>query len=65
MGITSDALYPPYQQRAISEAVAAAGTPADYVEIESPHGHDGFLIELDQVGAALSEFLSTVEKREA
>jgi homoserine acetyltransferase len=32
------------------------------VEINSPHGHDAFLIDLDQVGAALSEFLTDVEK---
>jgi homoserine acetyltransferase len=37
------------------------GTPADDVAIESPHGHDAFLIETDQVGLALREFLEKVE----
>jgi homoserine acetyltransferase len=33
------------------------------VEIDSPHGHDAFLIDVDQVSAALSPFLDDVEKR--
>ena len=37
-------------------------TDARYVEIDSPHGHDAFLIEDDQVGAALHDFLIDVEK---
>jgi homoserine acetyltransferase len=27
------------------------------VEVESPHGHDAFLINLDQVGEPLAKFL--------
>jgi homoserine O-acetyltransferase len=62
MGITSDVLYPTYQQRAVADALEAAGTASEYVEIDSPHGHDGFLIEIDQVGEALNRFLIDVEK---
>jgi homoserine O-acetyltransferase len=61
IGVDSDTLYPTYQQRAIVDALARA----QYVEINSPHGHDAFLLEFDQVGAAVSEFLTTVEKAEA
>ena len=42
---------------------AACG--AEYVEIDSPHGHDAFLLEFDQVGDAVAEFLTTVEKDDA
>jgi homoserine O-acetyltransferase/O-succinyltransferase len=62
MGISSDSLYPLYQQRQIVEVLVANGIEATCVEIDSPHGHDGFLIEVDQVGAAIAEFLSDVEK---
>ena len=55
---------PAYQQRAIAEACAAR-RPASYVEIDSPHGHDAFLIELDQVGAASPSSSPTVEKHDA
>ena len=50
IGIWSDMLYPSYQQKQIREVLHGNGTPAEYVEIDSPHGHDGFLIDLDQVG---------------
>ena len=61
IGITSDLLYPAYQSREIVEAVNAAGGDAEYVELDSPHGHDAFLLEFDQVGEALTKFLHRVE----
>jgi len=57
MGVSSDILYPVYQQVQIHEALLAAGTPSEFVLIESPNGHDGFLIDLDQVGRPLKRFL--------
>jgi homoserine O-acetyltransferase len=62
MGVSSDILYPPYQQEMIAGALLGNGVDARYVEIDSPHGHDAFLIEDDQVGAALHDFLIDVEK---
>ncbi len=62
MGVSSDILYPAYQQRSLCEALCAQGTPATYVEIDSPHGHDAFLLEAEQVGAALADFLADMEK---
>ncbi|MGH9117253.1 MAG: homoserine O-acetyltransferase MetX [Acidimicrobiales bacterium] len=65
VGIGSDVLYPTYQQREIRDLVAATGGRAEYVEVDSPHGHDGFLIDVDQVGPAVAEFLRRIEKEEA
>ncbi len=66
MGVSSDALYPSYQSKEIAElAVWGAGGDAEYVEIDSPHGHDAFLIETEQVGAAIGRFLERVEKDDA
>ena len=62
IGIWSDQLYPSYQQKQIRELLRAAGRRAEYVEIDSPHGHDSFLLDIDQVGAAVSAFLDDVEK---
>ncbi len=62
MSITSDALYPAYQQHLIRDVLRSLGTSADDVTIRSPHGHDAFLIDTDQVGAALTDFLTRVEK---
>jgi len=62
MGISSDILYPTYQQRQIQQLIAAGGTQADYLEIDSPHGHDAFLINLDQVGPPVQRFLEQIAK---
>jgi len=57
LGISSDILYPTYQQKQIRDILVAQGTQAEYVEIDSPHGHDAFLINLDQVGPPIKKFL--------
>ncbi|MEY4371622.1 MAG: homoserine O-acetyltransferase [Actinomycetota bacterium] len=62
IGIWSDILYPSYQQKEIRELLVSNGTPCEYVEIDSPHGHDAFLLSKDQVGAALGPFLDDVVK---
>ena len=62
IGITSDMLYPAYQQRQIRDLLVPGGAGSEYVEIDSPHGHDAFLINHDQVGAPVAEFLERVAK---
>jgi len=57
MGISSDVLYPIYQQQQIHQLIAGAGAPVDFMTIDSPHGHDAFLINLDQVGPPVKAFL--------
>ena len=54
-GIDSDRLYPLYQQEEIAAGVAGAG-PVRLVR--SAYGHDGFLLEADQVGALVEEVLA-------
>ena len=57
IGISSDMLYPSYQQRQIAELLGSVGLRAGYTEIDSPHGHDAFLINLDQLVGPLADFL--------
>ena len=61
IGIVSDMLYPAYQQIQIRDALVAHGVRADYVEIDSPHGHDAFLIDFDQVAPPISRFLDSID----
>jgi homoserine O-acetyltransferase len=61
VGVNSDILYPPHQSREIVELATAAGAPATYEELDSPHGHDAFLIETDQLGGVIRRFLARVE----
>jgi homoserine O-acetyltransferase len=62
VGIWSDMLYPAYQQQQIHESLAANGVPSEYVEIDSPHGHDAFLINSDQLAEPLERFLGNASK---
>lgn len=59
--IDSDILYPPYQQAAIRDGVEAAGGKCEYHIIESPQGHDGFLIEHSLLGPKLANALNAAE----
>jgi homoserine O-acetyltransferase/O-succinyltransferase len=52
IGVDSDRLYPPHQQR---ELAARLGVVP--VVLNSERGHDGFLVEVDQVNAAFTEVL--------
>lgn len=45
IGISSDWLFPPAEVRSLTERMQAAGVNAEYAEITSDHGHDGFLAE--------------------
>jgi homoserine O-acetyltransferase/O-succinyltransferase len=62
IGIEGDILYGPDQVRRLVSEAAAAGVDSAYVEIETTKGHDGFLIEWDQLtrllGAALADGLA-------
>ena len=65
VGVSSDILYPPHQSREIVDLAARAGVAAGYAELDSPHGHDAFLIESDQIGAIIRTFISRVESDDA
>jgi homoserine O-acetyltransferase len=65
IGVASDILYPLYQSQEIVSLARANGVEARSVELDSPHGHDAFLIENEQVGFPLSAFLDDVESRHA
>jgi homoserine O-acetyltransferase len=55
IGIRSDFLFPPAHVRWLADKVRALGGDATYVELDSPHGHDAFLKEWEQMAAALHQ----------
>ena len=61
LSISSDVLYPTAQQAAIRDAIRAAGGRCDHHVIQSPDGHDGFLLAVRQVGSMLAGFLREVD----
>lgn len=57
IGINSDILYPPYQQEHLSRLLQRDGLVCEYVEVDSIHGHDAFLIHFDEIGDPIRRFL--------
>jgi homoserine O-acetyltransferase len=49
VGVDSDRLYPVR----LSDEIAATAPNAESFTVTSPYGHDGFLIETEQVGSIL------------
>lgn len=60
ISISSDTLYHPRLQSDLADLARNAGVETEYQIIDSPHGHDGFLVESGAVGAALGKFLDRV-----
>lgn len=61
MGINTDILFPTYQQRELVRALHNIGVDVSYSEINSPYGHDAFLIEHGQIIPVVRGFMSYVE----
>ena len=59
IGITSDILFPPSEQRYLAQHIEGAV----YKEIGSFYGHDGFLIETDTLHEIISSFLTKGDTR--
>ncbi len=56
VGIDTDVLYPPHEMKALAAALPAS----ELFWLDSPHGHDAFLIEQDVVLRAVRDFRSRV-----
>jgi homoserine O-acetyltransferase len=54
VGIRSDVLFPAVHVRWLADKVRSLGGNAPYVELDSPHGHDAFLKEWEQMTIALN-----------
>jgi homoserine O-acetyltransferase/O-succinyltransferase len=57
LSISSDWLYPPKQSKEIVKTLMSLNKEVTYAEIESPFGHDGFLIECKKIGKLVKPFL--------
>ena len=59
IGITTDILFPVSEQQFIAENVAGAS----FFSIDSLYGHDGFLLEYEQIEKIISDSLEKVESK--
>ena len=58
IGVSTDILFPLTQQQQIADGLRAAGADVDFVALDSPQGHDAFLVDIARFGAAISGFLA-------
>ncbi|GAA0715313.1 homoserine O-acetyltransferase MetX [Dokdonella soli] len=60
IGVETDILFPLSQQQQIADGLRANGATVDFVALDSPQGHDAFLVDIPRFGAAIAGFLATL-----
>jgi homoserine O-acetyltransferase len=57
IGANTDILFPVQQQQEVAEGLARGGAQAGFIGMDSPQGHDAFLVDLEHFGPAVRDFL--------
>ena len=57
VAVTSDWLFPPAQSKEIAHALLQAQKAVSYCELDVPYGHDAFLVDIENLVAAVRAFL--------
>ncbi len=57
VSFTSDWLYPTSESRMIVHALHAVGAPTSFVELDSPFGHDAFLLDVPALDSVVAGFV--------
>ncbi|RYZ74507.1 MAG: homoserine O-acetyltransferase, partial [Lysobacteraceae bacterium] len=60
IGTTTDILFPLQQQQQIADGLRAGGAEAEFLALDSPQGHDAFLVDIERFGPAVAEFLARI-----
>src|SRR5687768_3468126 len=63
VSFTSDWLFPTAENRTVVHALNAAAANVSFVEIETDHGHDSFLLDEPELFATIGGFLSAAARR--
>ena len=58
IGVSTDILFPLEQQEQIAKGLAAAGATVEFVALDSPQGHDAFLVDIPNYSRAIGGFLA-------
>lgn len=59
---SSDWLFPTAQSKEMVQALLSNGRDVSFIDIESPYGHDAFLLEEEKLTRIISGFLTGVDK---
>ncbi len=60
LGVSSDLLFPCYQQREFAEILSRTNSEVEYFKIRSIFGHDAFLIEQKKINRMIGGFLKAI-----
>ena len=60
IGVHTDTLWPPHQQKEIADCFASAGVDSDLVMLDSIQGHDSFLVDYDRFCPAVAEYMNNI-----
>ncbi|HET6432426.1 homoserine O-acetyltransferase MetX [Dyella sp.] len=60
IGVSTDILFPLEQQEQIADGLRQAGAEVQFVALDSPQGHDAFLVDIDNYSRAIGGFLGAL-----
>ncbi len=60
IGASTDILFPLQQQREIADGLREGGADARFLALDSPQGHDAFLVDFTRFGPAVRGFLDAL-----
>jgi homoserine O-acetyltransferase len=60
IGVRTDILFPLQQQQEVADGLREAGADAAFLPLESPQGHDAFLVDFERFGPAVRGFLDAL-----
>jgi homoserine O-acetyltransferase/O-succinyltransferase len=60
IGVGTDILFPLPQQEQIADGLRATGAEVELVALDSPQGHDAFLVDIPRFGAAIARLLAAL-----
>jgi homoserine O-acetyltransferase len=60
IGVSTYSLFPLTQQQQIAEGLAAGGAEVDFVALDSPQGHDSFLVDVPRFGEPIARLLASL-----
>ena len=62
IGVETDILWPPYQQKEICRGLSAHGVNCDPETLASVQGHDSFLVDYDRFNPSIAGYFRRIEK---
>ena len=60
LGVTTDVLFPPQQQKEIAELLSLSNTIVEYKELDCIQGHDSFLVDTNRFSKEIEKFIKTL-----